>query len=223
MRISSSRLAAADYLEGMADTIGLTQHGISILELGSGVGWLGMCLSHNLPRAEEVVCTEQRSGGALQWLRHNIAQNTQLRLRSLRTCHCDWSDFTADAAAGSNNCGAQQRSAEHAITPQNAPDERWDFIVGSDLVYTDEGAQQLAAVLHRLANARTQIYYAHTKRRFENLDMLFLRALDTYGLEVEEVLEPWAPAPPASPPPFESVFPDMRLAVYKISKRMERP
>jgi len=38
----------ADYLEASADAIGLSRRGVNVLELGSGTGWMGMVLAHNL-------------------------------------------------------------------------------------------------------------------------------------------------------------------------------
>lgn len=94
----------------------------------------------------------------------------------------------------------------------------WDFIVGSDLIYNDEGVRQLPRVWAALATTPTQIYYAHTKRRFEGLDNDFMEELAKSALECTEVREPWAADPPESPPPFSSLFPDMRIVVYRIRK-----
>lgn len=96
--------------------------------------------------------------------------------------------------------------------------QKWDFIVGSDLVYNEEGCRLLPRVLAQLAQPGTVILYAHTKRRFEMLDADFFGNLRKEGLAVEEVKERWAPEAPSSPPPFESVFPDMRIAVFRIAK-----
>lgn len=209
----------------MAATIGLMQPGVRVLELGAGVGWLGMCLSHNLPLAKAVLCTEQRGGGALQWLRHNIEQNTHLSLQNLCTCHCDWADFGDDQAAGecarSALLGSQPLCSDaEAEGPrcEDGANVRWDFVVGSDLVYTEDGARQLPRVMRAMATQRTHIYYAHTKRRFEHLDQVFFAELERCGLAWEEVREPWAPVRPPSPPPFESLFPDMRIAVLHIQR-----
>lgn len=96
--------------------------------------------------------------------------------------------------------------------------DAWDFIVGSDLIYLDEGVRQLPRVLAALATSHTTIYYAHTKRRFESLDDDFMQELKLCALNCVEVMEPWAAALPESPPPFSSLFPDMRIAVYRIQK-----
>lgn len=98
--------------------------------------------------------------------------------------------------------------------------ESWDFIVGSDLVYTEAGCELLTRTLAALVSDRTQVLYAHTKRRFEMLDQDFFAALSAAGLQWEEVREPWqVVSPPQSPPAFSSLFPDMRIAVLSISRR----
>lgn len=255
----------ADYLEAEAQSLGLDAPGCRILELGSGVGWLSMCLAHNLPHAAIVQCTEQAGGGALQWLQANIARNAHLNLAHLRCAVLDWADFVARTSAGRIDasatryegaaCGRReaQRCAEacaavecnqlHAdaqmaqvkgtathsarrpatcavaaaqITPANAG--CWDVIVGSDLIYNDDVVKQLPRVFAHLAQSNTRIVYAHTKHRFEHFDLEFFDELERAGLQWQEVREAWAPAPPDSPPPFESLFPDMRIAVYLITK-----
>jgi Lysine methyltransferase len=226
-----------------------------------------MCVSHNLPQAKMVLCTEQRSGGALPWLRENVATNSHLQLGSLHTAICDWSDFDvkactrqqeeaqeqslqrtpdespsacASGAMGSSHVAHTQRgspgrvqigracqfevahsSAEHPahdgeVTPRDAGE--WNFILGSDLIYNEEVVRQLPRVLAALAGERTCILYAHTKKRFEHLDIDFLEQLQSVGLQWREVREAWAASPPPSPEPFESLFPEMRIAVYHIYK-----
>lgn len=95
--------------------------------------------------------------------------------------------------------------------------QRWDFIVGSDLVYNEEGCRLLPRVFAQLASSDTVVLYAHTKRRFEMLDYDFFDNLQKEGLVVEEVKEVWAPEAPPSPDPFATVFPDMRIAVFRIT------
>ena len=234
-----------------------------IVELGSGVGWLGMFLAHNLQNAT-VLCTEQRGGGALQWLQHNIAENTHLQLSGLQTAVCDWQDFApaakcatskivqqqcacaahnpdkqgnehASAAAAQHGSSAQhgnhvQQAGSHQDRATSAATceakglqpgscRRFDFVIGADLLYTADGVSQLPCVFAALADAGCNcILYAHTKRRFEQLDQEFFQGLREAGLQWEEVREPWAPLPPPSPPPFAELFPEMRIAVYNIRK-----
>lgn len=121
----------ADYLENSAAQLQLNRHGVKILELGSGVGWLGCVLAANLPNAHTVHCTEQAEGGALAWLEENIARNSHLPLSSLRTSTCDWrragtSEHTAAAASAPGACTpeqvclAQQSGNSGAVLPKIA-------------------------------------------------------------------------------------------------------
>lgn len=114
-------------------------------------------------------------------------------------------------------CCAGELSEDCPIGPSHRG--RWDFIVGSDLVYSEDGCRLLPRVLAQLSSPETVILYAHTKRRFEMLDSDFFQHLELEGLVVEEVKERWAPAAPPSPPPFASLFPDMRIAVFRIMQR----
>lgn len=61
------------------------------------------------------------------------------------------------------------------------------------------------------------IYYVHTKHRYDICDVKFLEQCAAAGLRVEEVFEPGAPRPPPSPPPLTELFPDMRVAVFRIT------
>jgi len=48
------------------------------------------------------------------------------------------------------------------------------------------------------------------------MDVLLFERLEAEGLTVQEVVETGQQLPPPSPPPFTSLFPDMRCAVFKI-------
>jgi hypothetical protein len=49
------------------------------------------------------------------------------------------------------------------------------------------------------------------------MDMDFFAALEAAGLSCEEVREPGAPSPPPSPVPYAELFPDKRIAVFRIT------
>lgn len=61
-------------------------------------------------------------------------------------------------------------------------------------------------------------YYAHTKHRFDAYDVDLFAELEGLGLSVEEVVEDGEQLPPPSPPPFSSLYPEMRCAVFRVSK-----
>jgi hypothetical protein len=53
-------------------------------------------------------------------------------------------------------------------------DTAWDFIIGSDLVYLEEGVKMLPRVLAGLAGPTTTILYCHSLYRYEDMDYDFL-------------------------------------------------
>jgi hypothetical protein len=65
------------------------------------------------------------------------------------------------------------------------------------------------------------MYYAHTKHRFDALDVEFFEQLQAHDLDIVEVVEAGRELPPPSPPAFSSLFPDMRIAVFRIAKRQQ--
>ena len=127
------------------------------------------------------------------------------------------------------------RSASASSSPSTLDSTAWDFIVGSDLVYDDSGVALLPRVFRRLldnahANARAATdrgeknappaaYYAHTKYRYELRDIEFFAEMSRRGLVMTEVREPNAPSPPASPEPLSQLFPEKRVAVFRIERR----
>jgi hypothetical protein len=59
--------------------------------------------------------------------------------------------------------------------------ESWDLIVGSDLVYCEAGVKMLPRVMRALCHKGTTILYAHTKKRYEMVDIDFFFELRRYG------------------------------------------
>jgi hypothetical protein len=72
---------------------------------------------------------------------------------------------------------------------------------------------------HQQQQQETVMYYAHTKHRFDAMDVDLFEQLEGLGLCVQEVVEAGQQLPPPSPPPFSSLYPEMRCAVFKISRR----
>ncbi|WIA08326.1 hypothetical protein OEZ85_007768 [Tetradesmus obliquus] len=106
----------------------------------------------------------------------------------------------------------------------------------SDLVYNSAGVMGFPRVLAALTQPpnstteqqqpqqqqqqqqQTVMYYAHTKHRFDAMDVDLFEQLQRLGLCVAEVVEAGQELPPASPPPFSSLYPEMRCAVFRISR-----
>lgn len=118
-----------------------------------------------------------------------------------------------------------------------------DVIIGSDLIYLLEGARALprtiAALLRRSARNRRRrsgsaaetvepvAYYSHTRHRFDALDVEFEEQCATCGLELVEMdAETGRPVgdggrdnsnrAASSPPPFTELFPEHRVAMYRL-------
>ena len=247
----------AEYLEAVVSDVGLDRPGAKILELGAGTGWLSMVLARNLPDADRVVATEMASGGALDWLRRNVRKNESLAEERgcrlwppgrLRTEECDWSVYQGGAPsvsgydgddAGANARDPVPRSVAGSIPGSPTLDAvPWDFIVGSDLVYDENGVRMLPRVIRSLlekaaaARAETDLdpgapppraYYCHTKYRYELRDIEFYAEMRACGLEMKEVRAPGMSTPPASPEPLSQLFPEKRVAVYRVALAEDAP
>jgi predicted nicotinamide N-methyase len=187
--------------------------GVRVLELGSGVGWLAFAVAMNARDAGAVRATETAQGGALTWLELNIERNVARlsggnveKLGRLSCGEFDWDAFDDDdVTVGEGSFAADD----------------FDVVLGSDLVYDESGTHMLPKVLFGvLRKPHAMCYYAHTKHRYDSLDLDFFEQLDLRGLAIEEMRQPGVlETPPPSPPPFESLFPDQRIAVYKITRR----
>ncbi len=211
-----------------------------LLELGAGTGWLSMALACDFPALELVVPTEMLHGNAFAWLERNIAMNAEagLPLSACRAQPLDWS-WLADADEASLPSEGDAGEAEaRAAALEQLRGVAWDLIVGSDLVYDEEGARALpaaiAALLRLGGGEGRRVLYAHTLGRFEILDRDFLEALHAEGLSAYELgadppgegsAESADGADPraarvdlaAAVPDFSgSLFPEMRVAVLEI-------
>lgn len=167
-----------------------------------------------------------------------------------RAAACDWADFLSEEAGG-------QQTEENDDDDDDDDERRWracervspslllpraDVIVGSDLIYLSEGAHALpraiAALLRRgrppppppggLPAPAPVAYYAHTRHRFDALDVEFEEQCAACGLELRE-LDAGTGAPvdagkgggecgalSSSPPPFTELFPEHRVAIYRL-------
>ena len=98
-------------------------------------------------------------------------------------------------------------------------DTAWDFIIGSDLIYNEDGVKLLPKVIAGLAGPTTTVLYCHTFYRYEMMDYDFLDGCAAEGLIVEEVVATGDPPPPPPVPVmerFQTLFNDHRIAVLKM-------
>ncbi len=136
---AAKRMAA--YLEIEGPAIGMQRQGVTVLELGAGCGWLGILLARNLPHATSICLTEQ--GGGLSWLENNVRLNaTKAGAQRITVAPCDWNDYISSATCTSVE-GADQipeavleSSCRRVSSISAATGRPWDFILGSDLLYT---------------------------------------------------------------------------------------
>jgi hypothetical protein len=57
--------------------------------------------------------------------------------------------------------------------------------------------------------------------RFDILDITLVEQLELRGMSCTEIREAGVPTPPPSPPPLTELFPDMRIAVFRIDFKSE--
>ncbi|KAF4675937.1 hypothetical protein FOL47_007004 [Perkinsus chesapeaki] len=168
-----------------------------ILELGSGCGWLGMEVASLLPSTVEVVLTEQEEGGGLQWLQHNVELNQQrgVPLDNVTCRTCDWNEV-----------------------PDDLRNVDWDFIIGTELVYLPILTKIFPRAISQLIHPpNTQVYYGHMLGRYESMDLDLIDNFRALNLEPREQLQPGMTELPPEDEHFTQLFPEMRLAVYKIA------
>ena len=209
---------------------------LSLVELGSGTGFLGMSLAREFE--VEMTLTEMIHGGALRWLERNVQRNRDagLLLPSLRTAPLDWSWVDGDARAhddekvhGDEKAGGSASADAEAAAAIFG--REWQLVIGSDLVYNETGARMLPRVLSRLlgggshsrGRAGAVAFYAHTLNRFEFLDKDFFGALRAEGLRYEQA---WPDRSQHEQQQQEEeepffgfsgdLFPEMRVVVFRI-------
>ena len=207
----------------------------SVLELGSGTGFLGMSLARDV-ETRRIVLTEMVQGGALTWLERNVRRNREagLPLETLSTAALDWSWVDADDVDATPSAAVEEESGNdtHGVNAKAILDDAWDVIIGSDLVYNEVGARMLPKVIARLLGSSSKhaavCYYAHTLNRFEFLDKDFLEALKEEGVRCVKV---WPEAEASSSSSDEAggdgngeeeftfsgeLFPEQRVVVFRM-------
>lgn len=133
----------------------------SVLEIGAGTGWLGITVAHRLKElCREVLLTDRTDF----WLRANLEEARKQGIPCLQvSCQAmDWSN-----------------------TPQvqSVARKKWDYVIGSDLIYSEEGLQILAQTVEVFARSRSgTILYAHTLGRMPELDKRWEQELHARGL-----------------------------------------
>ena len=114
-----------------------------------------------MPAVEHIYLSEMLDGGAFAWLQHNVALNAALSLRAVQAIPCDWAWFAASGDIGEQGEGSGDTAGEeaaHAASDHVIAQARsivqstsFDLVIGSDLVYEEEGMRALVRVFAVLA------------------------------------------------------------------------
>jgi len=180
--------ASIRFFEFIRDQSDIDMSNSKTIELGSGCGWLGLRLCKEFPSLQ-LTMTEQKNFGALEWLNHNVGLNPDI---SVSTTELDW-----------------------VTVPESVSEEEWDFIIGSELVYSYDGARLLPSVISKLLRKPNSVcYYAHSLYRFEATDEVLLAEFSRNGLKYTVVYgqehfdESFGS--------LEDLFPELELVVFKL-------
>lgn len=214
---------------------------LRVLELGAGCGKLGLTIALNCRPAVSVLLTEQPDG--LEHLERNVRLNDPSGDLDARAVACDWGDFVVAAAEAEQDAADDDEALLWRSCARVAPPSHKlpvaDVIVGSDLIYLLEGAhalpRTLSALLRRAEEARRKrtgdgadaaaspspvAYYSHTRHRFDALDLELEQQCAACGLEMVELGQESGKevggGRGGSPPPFTELFPEHRVAMYRI-------
>jgi len=154
--------------------------GTNVLELGSGTGWLGITLARNLEhnRIHQLVLTDCRP----TWTQANVDAAKQRGILPPVVSNC-----VSVAPMDWKNDAQVQHVAGMADDSYG-----WNLILGSDLVYSEDGAHDLANAMaivlaHNPSTAnnrhKPRLVYAHTLGRMPDVDDLWLQELVANGLQ----------------------------------------
>ncbi|KCV69988.1 hypothetical protein H696_03453 [Fonticula alba] len=177
--------------------------GRRVLELGSGLGFLGLAAA--LAGAEHVRMTDAH-GRVLSALDYSVEINAkQLRPGALSTGVLDWADFLAGIAPATTP-GALPSILSHPATGESAAateGQHFDLILAADVIFEESLVVYLVAALRQLLAGRRNFplgaLVANTMRRPETV-AFFVAYARAAGLQVREILPASGDGPGASTP-----------------------
>jgi hypothetical protein len=162
---------------------------VRVLELGSGNGWLAMTIVRKFCDSIDAFhATEMEAGGALDWLNLILDSNREKRKLSSKerekiyATSLDWNEVILS-----------DKEEEEVKDDYDAQMIDVDFLLGSDLVYDESGVKILPRVIAKLLRTRCRktksgfMLYAHTKHRYDGMDVDFFENLEKEGLVCEEI------------------------------------
>ena len=179
--------ASIDFFDWLNQVPEIQRKECRIIELGSGCGWLGLRLCKELPHLN-LTMTEQGNFGALSWLAHNVELNKSINVQVIEL---DWANVSAEVT---------ERS--------------WDLVLGSELVYSYEGARLLPRVISKLLNTPDSVcYYCHSLYRFEAIDEVLIEEFKSNNLRFDVVYNQQAFKELGS---YSSLFPELQTVIFRI-------
>ena len=149
------------FQQNSAERERIAQAGIQVLELGSGSGWLGLNLAAMLPNARLTLSELHHAVPALHAQLDRVSA-VDPSLRERVQVELDWEDM---------------QSSLTQLT-------RWDYIIGSELLYSHAGLRALPRVFKALAAPTTRMVYMHVPERKASVDSALHAEFAAAGLQL---------------------------------------
>ena len=139
--------AALTLLQHLRDHPESLPRGACVLELGAGTGWMALKARELRPDLREWCATEMRAEGAVDRLSRNLNLAKDAKDASAAFAASAASAATASTEP-SPTVALRAEPLDWALARRSPlVEEPWDVVLGSDLVYGEDGATHLAACL----------------------------------------------------------------------------
>jgi len=167
LRVWAASQLMLTWLLDHAEELGLMKPGATIIELGSGTGWMLLNLACLLPNVHVTLSEQQHATAALQSNVEWACAEEPSLLGRVEVLALAWEDVATSALSAT-----------------------WDFIFGCDLLYSEDTLRILPNALRGLMQAAgpaARCLYAHTPRRKRVVDEQWHQAFAQHGLFVEPI------------------------------------
>lgn len=137
------------YLLDSAQSLGFDRPGVSVLELGSGGGWMGLNLAARIPVLSITLSELPAAVLQLQANLERVAASVGNGLaKRVQIVELDWQTAESSATAATT----------------------WDWIIGTELLYSHSVLTALTHAIDALAGAQTRVLYCHVPGRKPSVD-----------------------------------------------------